>query len=176
MLNTIQTILKHFFLMACLRRTPQQLPASDAFLVLVVVSYLLVACVHNSLHDTVYRSVLIAALDMGIMFLFVLVCLKLIGQTRRWTQTVTALSGTGMILTLLAIPVSIGLNETQETPLYPLFAFLLLFLFIWSLSIQGHIFKHAFSITFSVGLAIAFFYNIMSLTLVSNLLYVPTTQ
>ena len=122
MLNTIQTILKHFFLMACLRRTPQQLPASDTFLVLVVVSYLLIACVHNSLHDTVYRSVLIAALDISIMFLFVLVCLKLINQARRWTQTVTALSGTGMILTMLAIPVSIGLNETQETPLYPLFA------------------------------------------------------
>ncbi|MDX1518914.1 MAG: hypothetical protein R3318_02245, partial [Gammaproteobacteria bacterium] len=86
------------------------------------------------------------------------------------TQTVTALTGSGMILTLIAIPVSLGLIRTQDNPGYPVFAFLLLFLFIWSISVQAHIFRHAYTIPFGAGIAIAFVYNMMSFMLISSMI------
>ena len=170
MLKYAALLLQNFFLITCLKRKPQDLPASDLFLVFVVFLYLVAGCIHNSLHDSMYRSLLIGGLDILLMFFFVYLFLKLLNHSNRWTQTILALAGSGLILTLFAIPVSIGLIRTQGNPAYPLFAFLLLFLFIWSISVHAHIFRHAFTLSFGSGVAIALFYNLISFMIISSMI------
>ncbi|MCG8324999.1 MAG: hypothetical protein MI673_05740 [Thiotrichales bacterium] len=175
MLKYAGLLLWHFLQVSCLKRKPQDLPASDILLVLIVSIYLLVGSLHNSLHETFLRSFFIGGLDLLFMFFFVYLCLRLFDFSARWMQTVTALSGCGMVLTLFAIPVSLGLVRTQDTPAYSMFAFLLLFLFIWSISVHAHIFRHACMLTFAGGVGIALFYNILSFILISGLLQTPGT-
>lgn len=162
--------LKQYFLLACFKRNPQDLPASDQLLLMTVAVYFGVGCLHNSMHDTLSRSIQIGIIDLASLFLFTYFILRLLGQMKRWNQTVTALAGAGILLTLIATPVSYGLLQTKETPIYPLFVFAIVFLFSWSLVIQGHVFRHAFSMNFGAAIALAFFYNMMSFMLVSSLM------
>ena len=158
-----------------MKRRPQDLPASDLLLLVVVFLYFVAGCFHNSLHESLYRSFLIGVLDIVFMFFFVYFALKLFNHENRWTQTVTALAGSGMILTLFAIPVSFGLTGPQQDAGYSLFAFMLLFLFIWSISVHAFIFKHAFTLSFAAGVAFAFFYNLLSFMIISTLIQAPAS-
>ncbi len=170
MLKYLKQLVWFFSLLVCLKRKPQDLPASEFLLVQTVLVYFLVGCAHSTLHQAFFQSILISGLDILFMILFVFLCLKIFRFGRRFSQTLTALAGSGTILTLLAIPVTSGLLRTQDSPVYPLFAFLLLFLFVWSISVQAHIFRHAFSFSLGGGLWFAFLYNLLSYMLISGLL------
>jgi hypothetical protein len=78
------------------------------------------------------------------------------GRSARIVQTVTALAGTGAIITLLALPLSGWLRGADQAAGEGGFALLLLLILTgWSLAIAGHIFRHALSIPYFVGLVLA---------------------
>jgi hypothetical protein len=77
-------------------------------------------------------------------------------RNTRLVQTLTALAGTGSIITFLAIPLSGMLHSAdQGAGGSGLALLLLLVLTAWSLAIAAHIFRHALSVPYFVGLVMA---------------------
>ena len=80
----------------------------------------------------------------------------------RLVQTLTALAGTGAIITLVSLPISgwfLGAGPESREGGFAII--LLLMLVAWSLAVAGHIFRHALSVPFFVGLVLAIvFYGI----------------
>jgi hypothetical protein len=175
MLKYAALLLRHFFLLTCFKRNPQDLPASDAFLAIIVPVYLLTGSLHNSIHETFFRSSIIGILDILFLVFFVYLVLKMFNYPQRWSQTVTAMAGSGIILTLFAVPVSLGLVHYQDGSLYMLLAFLMLFLFAWSLCVHAHILRHALELPFNAGFIFAFVYNLLSFMVIGTLLQIQGT-
>ena len=75
-------------------------------------------------------------------------------------QTATALLSCSIVFTLLVIPIAVLLSGKpkrphQLTPVQWLFALVALPVAIWKFVVDAHVFRHALSITFARGLAVA---------------------
>ncbi len=78
--------------------------------------------------------------------------LRFRGLSARLPQTVTALAGTGLIFSIMAL---ILVLQLQPDTHQPGLAFIWFGMFLWSLSVDGHIYRHAMSITMSMGVLVA---------------------
>jgi hypothetical protein len=87
-----------------------------------------------------------------VQFAAVIALLNLRNRTARIPQTVSALAGTGIIFGLLALFLLLQLDP--QTP-QPGLALAYLGLFVWSLAVDGHIYRHALSIKMSLGVLVA---------------------
>jgi hypothetical protein len=159
---TVQALILFFVELCALRRTPQDLPASDVLLVVVGFASLLVGV----LVGLVARLSLAASFGQSlaeiVLMLGVLAgALRILGLQARFIQSATALLGSSMVIgTLALIPLSFNPTGTQETDLAALGALLLLGLFVWSVVVAGHILRHTFRISLGQGAAIAVAFKI----------------
>lgn len=111
---------------------------------------------------TILFSVAVPALSSAIV-------LWVCQRSQRWPQTLSALFASGGLLTLLSIPLSAG----GSSPPGALAALAGLFIFVWSFSIDAHIWRHALDVSFAAGLAVAailFFVSIYFITTVAGTL------
>jgi hypothetical protein len=96
----------------------------------------------------------LALMDAILLVVFAATVLYLSGKMARLTQTLTALSGTGALLGLIALPVMQLLSSGQEAVQPFLLACMLwLVLFGWNLVVMAHIMCHALSVNFPVAIA-----------------------
>jgi hypothetical protein len=85
--------------------------------------------------------------------------LALRGYTGRAVQTVTALCGTGLVLTLLAYPISFWIGPAGLANGEVELARALWFgLMVWDVFITAHILHHALSVGFPLGLVLSVSY------------------
>ncbi len=162
----MQALIFFFFDLCLLRRAPQDLPASDAVFTLAAVASLLVG-VLVSLVDG--QSLLIGAIQSLAQLVLLLAILhfglKMMRLRGRFLQSATALLGTGVLLSLLAlVPISLSPGETSGEGL-SLAALSMLLLFAWSILVAGHILRHTLGVTFGQGVAIAVLYDLLSFSL-----------
>jgi len=113
---------------------------------IAIVSVIVVVCLH-----TVF---LLGSLS---------ILLTLMGYRARVFQTLTALVGTGIIISLLALPVLLIVSRIASDPGY--FGLILLIL-----NITAHILRHALSIGFLLAGLLAFGYFMLSIKLVDVML------
>ena len=74
----------------------------------------------------------------------------------RTVQTLTALAGAGSVIGFVAYPVSLWLHDAhQASEPAPALTVLLLGVLGWSLTVSGHILRHALSAPYYVGLLVA---------------------
>ena len=94
-------------------------------------------------------------------------------QTRkriaRWTQTITAIFGTGLILSLLAIPAYVLIGDSTSGTLnlmQSMGLLMLLTLMCWNIVIMAHIYRNALELHFawSVLIAVGSLWVILGLT------------
>lgn len=112
------------------------------------------------------QSLLQVVLLLGVLYLG----LGLLRRGARFLQSATALFGTGLILSLVAL-LPIGLLPTDPaSQAAPLTALLLLVVFVWSVLVAGHIVRHTLDLTLEQGVAIAILYELSSLVLLNALL------
>ncbi|MGD2129190.1 MAG: hypothetical protein PVJ33_13745 [Lysobacterales bacterium] len=134
-----------------LRSGPQDLPAGRGLAVLLAVLYLgqgFIADLVLGESDAAPRSIVAIALQ----FVVITALLNARRLSPRIPQTISALSGTGFILGLASILVLAQVNPDVQQPGLALAFF---GLFLWSLAVDGHIYRHALSITMSLGVLIA---------------------
>jgi hypothetical protein len=153
----VQALILFFVELCALRRTPQDLPASDVLFVVVgfaslVVGIFIGLIARLSLAVSFWQSLAEIALMLGVLA----GALRLLGLQARFIQSATALLGSGTVIGALAlIPLSFNPTGTQETDLAALGALLLLGLFVWSVVVAGHVLRHTFRISLGQGAAIA---------------------
>lgn len=167
----MQALIQFFIELCVLRRAPQDLPASDALLALTIAANLLVGLLVGSTADlplgtSLMHGLLEIALTLGALYL----ALGITRHPARFTQSATALLGSGAVVGLVAvIPMTMNATGSNETDTATLGAILLLGLIVWSVVVTGHILRHTFAITLGQGSAIALAFELFAISLIGGL-------
>ena len=149
-------LLRAFLDICLLRRRPQDLPASMFLLYLTLAGHLLTGLL-VSLASHPPASALLLGLSDTLLLVGLTASLLYVNQLQaRFQQTLTALAGSGTLLSLVALPLTFwwfALRAVGEDPTMP--AVLLLVIVVWSLVVMGHILRHALSAPLIIGLVVA---------------------
>ncbi len=159
MLSAIQVLLNAFLNICLFRKNPQDLPKSNILLCLSVAGYMLASTLLALLSEQLTDATMAGIIEAMLVMLFTYGLLQIRNKTERWSQTVTALSGTGIIISLIAFPLYyLGSTGSQEGVSQSIGLLLLVVLIIWNIAIMAHIFRHALQTTIGFGIAIAVSY------------------
>ncbi len=163
---------KMFSYMCLLKRQPQDIPASRELLTLTVGIYLLLNLLLAALDKTVTNTLLAGLVDTAFLLVFVYLLLLLCRKANRWSQTVTALAGTGILFGVLLIPLVLTLPDSNPmTSMEQIFYLLLYVIIIWYVVVMAHIFRHAISSSFVVGVFVSITYMLIGVLIEFTFLY-----
>ena len=164
----MSALLQIFIDLCRLRGGPQDLPASRFLMLFSAAAYLLVS-LGVSLHEQPPGLALLSAMvDTGLLAALAGVSLWILNKTPRFTQTFTALAGTGTLFGLMGWPLIAWLQTLPEGEPSNLFL-LLLGLIIWNIVVIGHILRHALDMVMWASSTIAMFYIYLSIRVMSAL-------
>ncbi|MFA5627742.1 MAG: hypothetical protein WCX90_06625 [Thiohalomonadaceae bacterium] len=158
-----------FWQICLLRGVPQQLPASRFLLVLTLMLHILLDLLFALFTLPLFHAAAASLFNVALLFAFIHVLLKLTHKSTRFLQTLTALLGSGLVLGMLALPLTIWFYSinTPEARLLP--SMLTLGLIIWGMLVTGHILRHALDVHQSLALLLAFAYTLLSYNLMGLL-------
>lgn len=165
-------LLLMFFDVCRLRMAPQDLPTSRFLLVASLAIYAALALVLAWIQMTPGKAVIAAVFDTVLMALlsYVLLWARLMPQ--RWPQTCTALAGSGILLQVVALPITLWQKQFgPEDPMVLIPSLLVLVVLFWNLVVVGHILRHALSTNLGVGAVLATVYMYVSLSVMKVLFF-----
>ena len=134
-----------------LRSGPQDLPARASLALMLTAVYLAQGMWADRImdgQDAAPRSVIAIA----IQFAVITVLLRFRHLAARVPQTISALAGTGFLFGLVSI---LLLNQLTPGEPAPGVAMAYFGLFLWSLAVDAHIYRHALSVNLSFGVMVA---------------------
>lgn len=148
------------------RRGPESLPDSTFLVLFLLVVDIFVTLVSLLLSQSVSRVTLILlASDAVLSFAFVFAVLTFFRLERRFRQTVSAMLGADIIISLAFLPIgAVGLAMGLEPLASPLLGARLIFYF-WYVFIAASILARALSQPFFVGLMFEILYVLTSLSI-----------
>lgn len=163
MLSVAKVLLLAFFDICRLQKRPQDIPESKNLLTLCLVFYGLLSVGLVMLSEPPDRAVLAGLLDVILIMAFTLALLQIRSKVGRWIQTVTALTGTGIVLSLIALPIYVllsfsGGSEASSNPIYGFGLLILAGLAFWNVVIMAHILRHALDVNMLWGIILAIIY------------------
>ncbi len=159
MLQIIEALWK-----VCLMRVaPQDLPSSKFLLWAAAAAYALIGSLISLLTLGPIAAVLSAVVDTGVLLGLTMLVLWIKDTGERYTQTATALAGSGAILMGIALPLLI-LQAKLGVDGNTLPSLLVLVLMVWNLNVVGHILRHALDTKFFVGLLLSVVYLYVSIS------------
>jgi len=156
----------NLFLDICLlRKGPQDVPASEALVKMCLLAYglsgLLVLLTEAPAPVALLQILLDVVLLAGLLYLG----LTLSRHPKRFGQTLSALTGTGSLIGLLALPLAIWIERQQPGGDIALPSALMFALMVWSIAIIAHILRHAFETSVWLGALYALGYTFLYWTL-----------
>lgn len=162
----MRALLDLFLDICLLRKGPQHLPPSSILLKLALVAYGLSGLLLLLVSVALPTALLLTLLDLGLLAGLTYGVLYGFGYGMRFVRTLAALAGSGTLLQLIALPLSVWLNqEAARHELSGLPSLLWLALLGWSIAIMTHILHHALSVSRGVALWYALGYLAISWTL-----------
>ena len=166
----MNALLSHFVRLCLLRSAPQQLPASPVLFWLALIANLIASVLLAGAWAGVFVALLAGLADSLLMLLLLWLALRWQRHGGRFLQSATAFFGASTLLTLVMIPL-LALSGAQEDgesltglALIPRLAWL-----IWYLVVFGHILRHSFDTSLSLGIALAVAYTLVSYQVISLL-------
>ena len=134
--------------------------------------YLLLNFLLAELDKTITDTLLAGLVDTAFLLIFVFLLLLLCRKVNRWSQTVTALAGTGIIFGVLLIPVVMTLPDSDPmTYMEQIFYLLLYIIVVWYVVVMAHIFRHAISSSFILGIFVSITYVLMGVLIEFAIVY-----
>ena len=149
------------------REKPDVLPASWFLLGLMLAINLLLDIGSFLVKFDAMGTLLRTAADLLISTLFIYLLLLSVNKTARFLQTASAMFGVSALLNLCALPILILLPPDQQAK--GILGVILYALFFWHIAVIGHIFRHALSVTITLGLLVAFSYVVLVMTVFYSL-------
>jgi len=175
LLGYVRPLISRFWEICLLRKGPEDTPYSPPLLVLLLLAgYLLDNLRINLLLPEITGFQLAGILLLHTLFMILITVglLSLFGYGARIVQTLTAFTGTGIILSALILPFDYITSLNPEN--FTMVALIVMAVQIWSLVIAGHILSHALSVHRFTGVIIAIGYLILGLAAFEHLL--PATN
>ena len=163
-------LIRAWFEICLLRRTPQELPASAYLLGVSLCCYGLVSVLVSLQSYPFSSALLLAVVDLGLLVVFVWSLLFVQYKKARINQTLSALAGSGSLMGVIALPLLliIGPGTVTEPVPVPLVSLWLLLL-LWNLFVMAHIIRHALSRSFAIGFGISLLYALLSMQVITTL-------
>ena len=150
-------LFNRFVDLCLLRCGPQHLPRSVGLMVFMVVIYVLVGFAYSTFFVEARYSPLrpLFSLSMLIGVPYALVAVR--GMPERFVQTLTALAGTGSLISLAIFPMlgaipdqNVALSAVQEIAYIGFIA-----LYFWAFVVEGSIYRHALNIPLPLGIVLS---------------------
>lgn len=109
---------------------------------------------------SVSKSILVVTVNTVMMLGFSLAGLWIRSLVNRAVKTITAVTGTGILFTLLALPLMIVLHDQPQNQI-TMASLLVSLLVIWNIGVLGHILRNALSLPAwaGIGIAVVYFYT-----------------
>ncbi len=160
-------LVEAFFAIMIRRRGPEDLPDSAVLLQFLVAVYL--ACqvpVGLVMYGWTGTTLALILADIALLAAFFWILLRATGHAARYRQTLSALLGTGALLSLVQAPL-VALSRAAPDPAQrpAVITFALVALLAWMLLVQGHIASRALSRHFGIGMLVALSYFVLSFQL-----------
>ena len=161
----------HPFVQICLlRMKPQDLPASGTLLAVVLVAHTVAGVAVAAVNLRFDQALAAGVIDTALMCALTAGLLMLRTLRERTVQTITALGGAGAVIGFVAWPVSLWIRNAQQADEPSLvLGVVLLAVLGWSLTVSAHIFRHAISAPFYIGLLISIVFYWVSIRVLSSL-------
>ena len=138
--------------MCLLRLRPQDIPASPALLATTLAVYLSANVAVSLIRSTLVEALILVSIDTLLGVAFIFVALHLRHYPERLTQTLTALLGTGVVMSIPAYALHRWFSLLQARDLESELAVnLWVLLFVWNLLVMAHILRHALNTRFIFG-------------------------
>lgn len=164
-------LIKIFWDICRIKAGPQDLPKGHNLLIAAVLAGILV--------DSFASSILItklAALDIVqivivynvLLLVAIYFLLRLIGYSERAIQTVTAIAGSGLLISLVLLPGLIMMSFAAEGA--KSFAIFILIDNVWRIAVNAHIFRHALSVSLLMAMIISVSYLLFGVLIADVLL------
>jgi uncharacterized membrane protein len=156
--------LKHYLKMCVFQSSPSNLPFNPNTIVLTLLAYVLVgyALLGNDRSLlSIFGQIMI---EVGILYAISSIVLKLVKKPERLIQTMSALIGVNLIVSLVSIPAFYLLSSSTPTPDQQMDSMsfqINVLLLIWNLAIISLIFKRSFQINTLLAGFIAFNYFLL---------------
>ena len=157
MTSLVLPLLRAFIGICTFQLTPQDLPHSNALLAAAVIGNLTLSLVIYFLGSPFGYALLKAILETAVLFALTYLLLFLMSYGRRLVQTMTALMGSGAVLSGVAL-VTMVLAPTLPGDVGMA---LLRGISVLNLLVIAHVLRHALGTWFLVGLLIAFGYDLL---------------
>jgi hypothetical protein len=141
------TLFKNYFAICLLRKNPQDLPRSAELLAVSLVLYIAISTLVIVYSAPLATAMASSVIEILLVSLITWVILRLHKKPERLMQTLTAIVGTGCIISLFAIP--------------------LIYSGIWNIMVLGHILRHALATTLGFGIVFAIIYIVITTYLIS---------
>ncbi len=171
----MQALLILFWRISRLQKGPEDVPASTALFMSLFMSMLFVDLVSTHLGlpgVRLFEILLIVIVSNASILALTALLLQLFGYVQRILQTLTALLGSSILITVLAMPVLLGLQVHMDNP--GVWGILLLVLEVWQLVITAHILRRSLSVSVLLALLLALGYKLLGYQIV-GLLVTPVT-
>jgi len=151
-------IVRAYFAVCTFRLGPQDLPAAGVFLLISLVLYALASTALVLPARELPVAVLSGTTETALLLLITWVLLRLRGVPQRFRQTATALTGTGFLFSLVALPLFCLHGVSAGPLLLAVIGLLVLSLVVWNVAVMAHILRHALSASFPMGVLLAMGY------------------
>ncbi|MBM2830696.1 MAG: hypothetical protein HW411_1486 [Gammaproteobacteria bacterium] len=171
MYTVTRTLFKAFFDICLLRIGPQDLPKSTGLLTICLIAYTFINFVLAWYAAPLLDAVLASIIETALVALITFGIVKLNRHPERWSQTLMALSGTGFIIGLVALPLIYGGAVAQNDQLLQaVILFMYVLLITWNVLVMAHILRHAMDTAFGFGIVFALTYIFITSLFISILL------
>lgn len=153
-----------------LRQGPQMFPRSWMLFVILLLLYMaadVALFVAQGLRGRVLLPELL--LDTALLLAFFALVLAIWQKIERFNQTLSALLGTGTIIMLVAVPLTLLATLLPASTGTQAAGVLLWVVLAWNVLVTGHILRHALNTWLTLGIVIAGTYVVLNLVMFSVL-------
>lgn len=162
-------LIRFFLDISLFNKGPQDGPDSLLLLFLAVLTNLAVGIGLSAMDADWPEAVAQAAVAIVLLGGFIWGALFLTSKVSRFVRTSTAAFGCDTLVSILAVPLLVWVQ--QEPEVAGVVSLLLSLLMLWQMAVIGHILRHALSIPFIAGLGLALAYMVASYRIVVELFH-----
>lgn len=158
---------RSWFEQVLLRRAPQDDRFSYPALATALLAYLGVDLLQAAGSSLWSIELAMTLMDTLVMVVFTWAVLQVAGRAARLVQTLTALAGTGALLGLVGLPMMLQADSGHQAAGGPSASLVIgwLTLLAWTIAVQAHIFRHALSTRYGIGLMVAGLHTVLAINL-----------
>lgn len=152
-------VIRVFWGICRLKANPQDLPKGQYLLISTILASIIVDSFSSSIlipKLTGFEILQTVALYNLVVLTSIYLLLRLLGYGERGTQTITAVAGSGLFISLVLLPALLMLDSSADA--MKSFVFLIMIDNVWRVAVNAHIFRHALSISLLMSMILSVSY------------------